>query len=235
MLLNYFCKDRPIFKIALMAVIVLSPTVINLSSGFLRDLLLLGIVNYSFLSILNRKIFSFLFCVAIIFFLRNFMLVVLCPMFIYFYFLHNKTIWGFDKNFAMVILTIIFSLSLFLGLEKMGAQNKPPFEIVIRFFELMTGVNTVLLNFHKVSFAKGAALMEILAHGYQFFIAMLVYLYIIVRGGRIDRFFVPFIATCLLLSILYGSFLGFFVARTKLIVLWLAYSIRGGMRSGQAL
>ena len=220
-LLNYFCKDRPILIIVAMALIALSPTVINLSSGFMRDLLLIAVVNFSLLSILNRKMFYFFLCLLLMFFIRNFMVVALVPLFLYFYFYYHRTIFRFNKSTFLLMISIIISLFMYISLNSIGAVNKSPFEILLRFTELITGLNLVVLNFYEVGLTHGAASVEILAHVYQFFIVICFYAYIIKRKLKVNSLLIPIFGTCLLLAILYGSFLGFFVARTKLIILWL--------------
>jgi hypothetical protein len=102
-----------------------------------------------------------------------------------------------------------------------GAVNKDIFEVVLRFAELITGLNTVIFNADEAWFAEGAVFVEMLSQSYQFMIVMLIYTYIIMNKLKINSLLIAILGTCLLLAILYGSFLGFFVARTKLIILWL--------------
>jgi hypothetical protein len=220
-LLNYFCKDRPLLIIGAMSLISLSPTVINLTSGFMRDLLVIAVINFALLSILNRKMVSFFLCLLLILVLRNFMVVVLAPIFIYFYCYYQRTILGLSKSIFMFLLSIIIGLVMYSSLIAIGAVNKHFFEIFLRFLELITGLNQIVLNLHQAWLVQGALFVEALAHGYQLIIIMLVYGYIIKRKGKINLLLIPIVATCLLLAIVYGSFLGFFVARTKLIILWL--------------
>lgn len=220
-LLDHFCKDRPRLVLGAISLIALSPSVINLSSGFMRDLLLLAIVNFSFLSIYNRKYFSFVFYVVLIFFIRNLMVLALIPLYAHFYFHASRTILRLNKGTFIFLLSIIMGLFSYNLMDQLGAVKQNSFEVLLRFLELITGFNQVILNAHEVLVADGASFVEILSHLYQFLIVMCVYGYILKRRLKVNSLLIPILGTCFLLSIFYGSFLGFFVARTKLIILWL--------------
>jgi len=149
------------------------------------------------------------------------MALALVPLFLAFYFYFHRTILGLNKSIFLSAISLITSLFMYVFMDEIGAVKESSFEIILRFIELITGVNQVVLNVHNAGNAQGASFVEILAHVYQFLIVMYVYAYIIKRKGRVNLLLVPIVCTCILMSILYGSFLGFFVARTKLIILWL--------------
>lgn len=220
-LLNILCKDKPRLIAYAMTLIAFSPCVINLSSGFMRDLLVIALVNFSLLSILNRNLLIFILCIILMFFLRNIMIVVLAPIYFHFYFSNHKTILGLNKSIFSLMLSVILGFVIYFILDLMGVVNKNPIEVLLRFLELITGFNLVVLNFQDALVLQGAIFVEILAQIYQLIIVIISYFYFLKRGLKVNSLWIPILGTCLLMSVLYGSFLGFFVTRTKLIILWL--------------
>lgn len=215
-LLNALSVD-PKYSKALLVIICCSPTVINLTSGFLRDLFVIAFMNYSVVALIKGRYLRFVFFLVLMSSLRTYMPIVIFPMYVFFYL--NGRAGG-----VVMLLSFVVSLSVIGGaLYMQGAFYNTSYEDVI--FRLISGVfglNVVVLNAMDYFSVKGVATVEKFSHVYQFIVMIFMYLLIIRNRFKAHVFFFPFILVAILLSILYGSYLGYFVARTKLLIFWLA-------------
>jgi len=215
----------------LLGLMMFSPAVINLASGFMRDLLILAFINFSLISLIKRKLLYFFFSCLMLFVLRNSMLVILLPIFVYFFYF-NKYKKIKVSFFIPGVTAVVYVVLIFLMGEFGSQYETTSLEILYRTIEVFTGLNLVVVRFDEIFSSKGAALLENMAHVYQLLIMMTLYFLLILRGFKLHIFFIPFASVCLLLAYLYGAYLGFFVGRTKLIILWLAIICIGFSNSG---
>lgn len=202
------------------AVLCLSPTVINLTSGFLRDLYVISFLNLSIIALLERKYYYFVLLTLIVAVLRTYMPVVLLPLYSYVYFDTPRKLNRHLAVFSSFALSLIF---LALALLRQGSYYDTSIsEIFFRFVSGFFGLNIVVMNIQEYFDQPGAAMVEKLSNLYQFVVMCILYLLVVRTHYRLHSFFVTFLYVTISLSILYGIYLGYFVARTKLVLLWLA-------------
>ncbi|WP_105199404.1 hypothetical protein [Pseudoalteromonas sp. T1lg10] len=185
----------------------LLPPVIDLSSGFMRDLLLISFVLQSLFQLSNKRYFSFLVFFFLVFSLRSFYVIILSPFVFY-----VKT-----RNFRYSIFFMIFSISfsmLILRLYKFG--NGSVIEVIYRFIELLTGASKVLIYDFSFPFISAGS-FEFYSALVYFFVPFLLYFLFVVNRFLVDKLFFLLFLGGLNLSIFYGYTLGFFVPRTKLV------------------
>ena len=209
--------DRGV-SIALL-LICLSPTVINLVSGFLRDLLIMAAVNISFYSCIRRRPFLAIMSLFGVLFLRASMLYVLFFIYLLAYFSNSRRYRLIKEIAPLAFILMSVFLIVIIGKTK-GGYSTTLIDVFARIVEVLFGINKVIINLSEIGHARGAILVEILAHIYQ--MTIIVFLYCaILATGKMRTYTIAFIGASIMLAVLYGSYLGFFVARTKMIQLWL--------------
>ena len=204
-LVKHFCYQR--YHVFLITFFVLSPVAINLSSGFMRDLIIYSIVSYSLVNLDKRLWGRFIICVILIFLLRSFYLFILIPLYIYL----------FSKNLRTSLL--IFFLQLPLGYQIVNSNrfgSGDASEVFFRLLELMTGASKVFYYLPNQNILS-SNFFEYLS-AYYFLISLILFaLLVLDRGARLSKTYFIIICVGLLLCMFYGLTLGFFVARTKFI------------------
>ncbi len=146
--------------------------------------------------------------------------IVIFPVYMYFY---MKV-----KNSRIDIFLSFLSFLLALSIVSVFLYTQGTFydtslnDVIFRWVSAMFGINIVVLNFLDYFSVPGVVALEKLSHVYQFLVMMFMYLLIIKSNFKMHAFIFPFLLVVILLSILYGSYLGYFVARTKFLILWLA-------------
>ncbi|MFC1857850.1 hypothetical protein ACFL9U_07435 [Thermodesulfobacteriota bacterium] len=202
------------------AIISLSPTVINLSSGFMRDLYVIAFLNLSVIALIKKRHLLFLLATFFVMLLRSYMPVVLFPFYVYIYF--DKS--SIFKRQLFVFVSFLISLFIVsIALIKQGRYyNTSINDILYRFISGILGLNVVVLRLHEIFDQPGVFMIEKLSHIYQFAVMCVLYFIILRSRFRLHSFYIPFLYATVLLSILYGVYLGYFVARTKLVLLWFA-------------
>ncbi|TRW50193.1 hypothetical protein FM042_04990 [Aliidiomarina halalkaliphila] len=198
---------------------MLSPNVLMLGSGFLRDLFVIAFVNYCIIALIQRRYLLLIFSILMLLFTRNFYLVILLPIFLYFLSRSRKGSLDIGLIFLIPMVVLIF-ITLYLALlSRASGVSIFDLKFLLRFIELQTGVNMVLIRIPYLFSGFYNLMLETISHFY-YFVIMMMALTIVVVTLRMKKFYVFLIAFNILLSFLYASYLGFFMSRTKLIVLW---------------
>jgi len=213
-------KVEPAYSKALLMAICLSPTVINLTSGMMRDLFVLSAFNYSLVSMMKGRYFRFIVLFIMMVSLRTYMSVILFPLYVFFYFNAENTSVKLTATltaFFVSFIVVISSLESQAGGYPTGIND-----VFFRLLSAIFGLNIVVLDIFDYFSVSGVAMLEKLSHAYQFLVMLFMYYLVIKCRFRFHAFFAPFLCVSILLSVLYGFYLGYFVARTKLLVLWLA-------------
>ena len=201
----------------LLSIFLLSPTVIVLASSALRELYILAIVNLIIIYCCQRRLIPIIIALISLFFLRNFYIVILAPVFVYFWFYYNRRRYRISLLvgvMALVVLLIVVWL-------KSSIYLTSDMDIVFRMITAFTGFNIEILSLDKLFSENIAFTLERLGLIYQFMFMCCLYCYLIIRGLRINLFLLVCFIVMLNLAITYGYFLGYFVTRTKLILIWL--------------
>jgi hypothetical protein len=198
---------------------MLSPNVLALGSGFLRDLYIISFVNLSLVAIIDKKLLLFFISVVLLLVTRNFMLVLLIPIFLYFYFIAQRKPLN-NLLIYMPLITTGILLLITIALMSNATKNSDSYiDIVARIVELQTGFNMILIRLPHLLSGKINLMMETLSHVY-FFIIIVFSLGVILLKTKLKYFYFFLFFFNILFAYLYASYLGFFMSRTKLIVLW---------------
>ena len=208
----YLLADR-IFNVRkasyIVSVFAIIPPVVDLSSGFMRDLLILAISMRVILYTVERRYFLILLSLLTLLVLRSFYLYLLFPL-IYFAFSKNT-------NRTIFLSCTLWLVSLpILYIFKFGQGNFE--EIVYRFVELILGISKILFFNFRYSLVSAEAFNFYSGLTFLAFSAT-TYLMIIIKKFLLPKGFVILLILSLTLSTFYGYTLGFFVPRTKLIFL----------------
>ncbi len=200
-----------------LSIFILSPTVIMLASGVLRELYVLAVVNMILVYSYQRRLISVLLCLLLLFFLRNFYIVILFPVFVYF--------WNFNSvnRFKYSMLASMLSLMsiILIVLHTDSLYETSYSDVLLRMVSGFTGLNVAVVDVGELFKENLAFKLERLSLIHQFIVMIGLYVYVILRGFRISGLLVICFFVILNLSLMYGYFLGYFVARTKLIIIWL--------------
>jgi len=215
-LLETLCFKEKTVAVGL-ALLCLSPTVINLTSGLLRDLFVISIMNFSLVALVGGRYATFFILTILLASFRSFMPVILLPLYAYLYF-------GQSARSLKVLSSFLIALVVLLAvLAKSGSYyDTSMLDVVFRSISSVFGLNVVVLEWYDLFEVLGVTAVEKLSHVYQFFVMCVLYFLVVKSNFRMHTFYLPFLYSAILLSVLYGVYLGYFVARTKLVVLWLA-------------
>ncbi|NGX17021.1 hypothetical protein [Wenzhouxiangella sp. XN24] len=187
--------------------IAISPTVIELSSGFMRDLLLHAFIARAILALIDRRLVAFLCFAVLIASMRSFYLILLMPVF---YYAYSKSL-----SRAVVLACVCLALSVVLIIN-IDFGRRDFLEVGYRIVELFFGVSQVLLDpGGHPPFSPGA--FEFYSAVQYFVVCQVFFMLVLWRKFRVNREFSLILITGLTLALFYGYSLGFFVPRTKLI------------------
>lgn len=201
----------------LLILMYLSPTVLMLSASMLRDLYILSVVNLILIYSIERKILFILFFGIVLFFLRNFYVPLLMPFVIYFMFR------GGGIQSPIIILSSVGSLvGVFLLVYVKPSIYETSFQdVAMRVVSAFTGINVELMR-PLESVGRGVIYsLEYFGLLFQLLISIIFWGYIFLQRGRFNILILPLFSFILGMAIIYGYFLGYFVSRTKLSIVWL--------------
>ncbi|NVK30079.1 MAG: hypothetical protein HWE20_03685 [Gammaproteobacteria bacterium] len=196
---------------------MLSPGVLMLGSSMLRDLWVLVLLNLLIISAIKRRILLISLLIIIMFFLRNFYVPLLMPILLYFTIRDN-----FFRKFASLLgsFLVIVSVLVLINLKPALYQTDLT-EIFLRMMSGVFGISIELIRFFKNFENDKSVVLEYLGLVFHFLVASAFWVYIIKNIKKVSVFSVLVLSFAISLSIMYGYFLGYFVVRTKLIIIWL--------------
>ena len=188
-----------------------------LASGVLRELYILAVVNTIFIFSLRRKLIPVILSLLFLFFLRNFYIVILFPVFVYFwnYSSRNRNIYSFLSGIVSLLIVMLAVL------VKNSIYETSSADILLRVISAFTGLSVAAIDLGELFNENFVFKLERISLIHQCIVMAGLYLYIFLRGLRINYFLIVCFFVMLNLSLIYGYFLGYFVARTKIIIIWL--------------
>jgi len=188
-----------------------------LSASMLRDLYVLALINLVFIYSIEKKLLYVLLLLVLLFFLRNFYVPLIIP-FILFFRYKGSVFQGFLVLLSCVAL-LVGVISLVYLKPSINDTNFQ--DIIMRVLSAFTGISVELIK-PMENISKGVLYaLEYFGLLHQALISILFLGYLVMQGGRLNVFIMPLVVFILALAIIYGHFLGYFVSRTKLVIIWL--------------
>ena len=217
------------------AVFMFSPAVLMLASSLLRDLYIIALLNIIIYLSYEKRLFLLLLALLVLFFLRNFYIPLIGPLIIFFWF-HTSP---YRKILIWLSCFFLILGSVFIVTTFQSLYGTTHLDLFMRVISAVFSVNVELVRWQE-NFNKGLLYsLEYLGLLYQAIITVLFFFYLLVKKLRVNIFFVVFLSLAISLGLIYGHFLGYFVSRTRLILLWLIMiyfmvDSSGGMRRRDA-
>ncbi|NVK36724.1 MAG: hypothetical protein HWE18_02260 [Gammaproteobacteria bacterium] len=195
----------------------LSPTILMLSASMLRDLYVLAFINLIFIYAIEKKYLYVLLFLVLLFFLRNFYVPLIIPFVLLFLFRGSV----FQGPLILLSCVCVLLGSGVLVYSKPSIYETDLLDMAMRVLTAFTGISVELIKPIE-NINKGFLYaLEYFGLFHQALISLLFFGYIVLQGGRFNIFIIPLVVFVLALAIIYGHFLGYFVSRTKLVIVWL--------------
>lgn len=195
-------------------ILLVSPGILLLSTGLLRDLYVISFILYLFSYSIDKRYVMMFFFICLIFLTRNFLLFFCLPFLCYFFFYDSK-------KRKLIVLTASF---LLISSMLLVTQLYPPVnstglvEVIFRVISAVFFVNSAVFDIASLISEKWLFKLDRLGLISQFIFSMYAYQKMLRLKVKINLIQIAFLSSAISLGILYGHILGFFVFRTRLIL-----------------